>query len=683
VCGIVGAVHFDGSWSDPYVLVKMLAQVSHRGPDANGIYTERGVGLGHTRLSIIDLEGGRQPMHNEDRSLWVTFNGEIFNYVELRAELQAAGHRFSTRSDTEVILHAYEEYGPGCVERFNGQWALALWDKKRRRLFASRDRLGVRPLYYTSVGGTFLFASEVKSLFAHPGVDRRIDPCGLNQIFTFWTTLAPRTVFEGIWELPPGHNLTVDEGGIQIERYWQPDYAPPAEPLDEEECVRRLLDLLIDATRLRLRADVPVGAYLSGGLDSTVTAALAVHATDAPLRTFSIAFDDAEFDETRYQEEAAAALGTEHETLRCRGDEIAAAFAEMIWHGEKPVLRTAPAPLLLLSKAVREAGYKVVITGEGADEMLGGYDLFKEAKVRRFWAAAPDSAFRAGLLQRLYPYMPAMQAQPLAYRKAFFHVRPGDVANPLFSHLPRWELTSRLKTFFSDDFRAAVSGHDAYADCLALLPQAFDRWHPFCQAQYLETVILLPGYILSSQGDRMAMAHAVEGRFPFLDHRLAEFAAQIPPRLKMKALDEKYILKRAARNLVPESILRRKKQPYRAPGAKCFLDDVSGRESAAAGSRHELVDEMLSPERIRQDGIFAPDAVGHLVEKVRSGRAIGVKDDMALVGVLSTQLLVDRFVRHFDAHCAGGDHLAAAAIEQFAYVPSGQGPASPAAHLAL
>jgi asparagine synthase (glutamine-hydrolysing) len=345
-------------------------------------------------------------------------------------------------------------------------------------------------------------------------------------------------------------------------------------------------------------------------------------------------------------------------------------FAEMIWHTERPVLRTAPAPLFMLSKLVRDAGYKVVLTGEGADEMLGGYDLFKEAKVRRFWAAEPESMFRAGLLKKLYPYLPAIQAQPPAYRKAFFHVRPGDLASPLFSHLPRWELTSRLKAFFSREFTAELPGHDVYGDCLALVPPEFEGWAPFCQAQFLETVTLLPGYILSSQGDRMAMAHSVEGRFPFLDHRLAEFAARIPPRLKMKGLDEKYILKRAARKLVPESILNRKKQPYRAPGAACFL----GNTAESAG--REYVEELLAPERVWQDGIFDAGAVEHLVRKVRSGRAIGVKDDMALVGILSTQLVVDRFVRNFDARSAGGDcRIASQAAEHLAWLPSEHGPA--------
>jgi len=647
VCGIAGIVHFDNAAADPLLLERMLRPIRHRGPDASGVCVEGGTGLAHARLSIIDLAGGRQPMPSQDRSLWVTFNGEIFNYIELRETLLEKGHRFATRSDTEVILHLYEEYGPECVHHFNGQWAFAVWDRRRRRLFLSRDRLGIRPLFYTTAGGKFLFASEVKALLADPDVPRRIDARALNQIFTFWTTLPPATAFEGIFELPPGHNLIVEDGRVRTERYWQLDYDPDPRPISEADCRDQLLELLHDATRLRLRSDVPVGAYLSGGLDSTVTTAVVKRSTNAHLSTFSITFDDAEFDESRYQQEVIEALETDHQSIRCSSHAIGEVFPEVIWHTERPVLRTAPAPLYLLSRLVRAAGYKVVVTGEGADEMLGGYDIFKEAKVRRFWAANPDSAFRALLLEKLYPYLPNIRAQSLAYRKAFFHVRPEDLTSPFFSHLPRWELTGRLKRFFSRGFQSLVAEHDVYAELEARLPEAYARWRPFCQAQYLETAMLMPGYILSSQGDRVAMANSVEGRFPFLDHRMAEFAARTPPRLKMKGLDEKHVLKRAARGLIPASIIARHKQPYRAPDVASFF------APGAPRARHDYVEGLLSPERIGRDGIFDPRAVRHLVEKARKGRIIGIKDNMALVGILSTQLVVEQFVRNLGARSTG------------------------------
>ncbi|GMQ80491.1 MAG: asparagine synthase (glutamine-hydrolyzing) [Planctomycetia bacterium] len=638
MCGIAGIVQLDGSEVRADRLGRMILEIAHRGPDAANVFSAGPVGLGHARLAIIDLANGRQPMRSRDGTLALTFNGEIFNYIELRAALRARGHHFATRSDTEVILHAYQEYGDSCVDHFNGQWAFALWDAKLGKLLLSRDRFGIRPLFYTKTGRQLLFASEVKALFVQGEVPRAINPRGLDQLFTFWTTLPPATVFAGIDELPPGCNLTIQAGRTRLQRFWRPEYHPPATAVDETEAADQLAELLADATRLRLRSDVPVGAYLSGGLDSSVLAALVKQRAGQQLRTFSVTFADDEFDESNYQSEVVDFLQTEHQAIRCGPGAIAEVFPDVIRHTEKPVLRTAPAPLYLLARLVHAEGFKVVLTGEGADEMFGGYGLFKEAKVRRFCAAQPDSARRALLLQALYPYLPNIRAQSLAYRKAFFHVRPEDTANPFFSHLPRWQLTSRLKRFFSRDFRARLGDHDVYADARATLPEAFDDWAPFCQAQYLETVMLMPGYILSSQGDRMAMAHSVEGRFPFLDHRVAQFAARLPARLKMKALREKYLLKKAMGHLVPARIVRRSKQPYRAPDANSFFDPEKN------VARAPYVEELLSPKQILTAGIFEPAAVARLVEKARQGKVIGMKDNMALVGILSTQLLVDRLL---------------------------------------
>lgn len=635
-------MELDGRETSPQRLEAMIDRVRHRGPDAVGTFVDGAAGLAHARLSIIDLIGGRQPMQTSDGQLTVTFNGEIYNYLELRESLASRGCRFRTQSDTEVILHAYAEYGDRCVEHFNGQWAFAIWDKRRRKLFLSRDRLGIRPVFYTQVGNTFLFASEIKSLFVHPEIRREIDPDGMRQLFTFWTTLAPTTVFQDVYELPPGHNLVVQDGKVQSPHtYWQLDYTPPTEQVSADDWVEQLRWLLEDATRLRLRADVPVGAYLSGGLDSSVTAALAQRETGDRLRTFSVTFEDDEFDESGYQRQVVDFLGVDHAAMHCTHDAIAGVFPDVVWHAEKPVLRTAPAPLHMLAKLVHDSGFKVVLTGEGADETLGGYDLFKEAKVRRFYARQPDSDMRTALFGKLYPYLPNMQAQSTAMCRAFFRARPEDLASPFFSHLPRWEMTSQLRRFFSPDFLPSIEQRDVYADVRAILPEDFAAWSPFCQAQYLETTILMPGYILSSQGDRAAMAHSVEGRFPFLDHRLVEFAARTPPRLKMKGLREKHLLKRATSDLVPPSVLARTKQPYRAPDAKSFFSDDW------QSARREYVDSLLSGERIREDGVFQPDAVERLLRKVRAGKATGVRDNMTLVGVLSTQLLIEQFVRDF------------------------------------
>lgn len=657
MCGIAGLVNFQPSSPDRDLLGRMTEMLSHRGPDDCGVYVDRNVGLAHTRLSIIDVAGGRQPMQNKDHTLSITFNGEIFNYIELREELQRKGHRFETSSDTEVLLHLYEEEGEDCTRHLNGQWAFAIWDRAEKKLFLSRDRLGVRPLFYTVTDEAFIFGSEVKALFAHPRVDRELDLIALDQIFTFWFTLPPRTIFKGISELPPAHSMTVKGGQVRTFRYWQFDYPrrslTSANPRKSEcEYAEELRDLLLDATRIRLRSDVPVGAYLSGGLDSTVITALVRKLTNGRLRTFSVTFDDPEFDESSHQNDAVHFLQTEHQEVHCSVDEIGRLLPDVIWHTEKPILRTAPVPLFLLSRLVREAEYKVVLTGEGSDEILGGYDIFKEAKIRRFCAARPDSRIRPRLLKRLYPYLQSLHSQPEGYLQAFFRARPEDLSNPFFSHLPRWELTSKLKVFLSGALKAQLLNTNPYGQLTSMLPPGHCGWDSFCQGQYLEAAYLLPGYILSSQGDRVAMAHSVEGRFPFLDHRVVDFAAQLPPQLKMKVLNEKYLLKQCAQDLIPASVRNRPKQPYRAPDAKSFFDSRTGRP------RHTYVGELLSADRIRRDGIFDPVAVGKLVEKAKRGHTIGIRDNMAVVGILTTQLVLDQFMLNFDRKLNHANHRA-------------------------
>lgn len=634
MCGICGVLNTDSRPADSGMLAKMVAAIRHRGPDDCGVYTRGNAGLGHARLSIIDLAGGHQPMQTADGDLAITFNGEIFNYIELREELERRGHRFATSSDTEVILHQYQEDGEECVQRFNGQWAFAIWDVRSRKLFLSRDRMGIRPLYYTETDRGFRFASEMKALLADGSVRAELDLFALDQIFTFWATVPPRTPFKDIWQLPPGCSLVVDGSGVRVKRYWSLSFPrEPEGPHEERRLAEELRELLLDATRLRLRSDVPVGAYLSGGIDSTVTTALAAHVAKDRLRSFSISFEDAEYDERRYQQEASEFLKTEHSSFTCSAREIAEVFPEVVWHAEQPILRTAPAPMFLLSRLVRDSGFKVVLTGEGADEVLGGYDIFKEAKIRRFWARNVSSRWRPLLLKRLYPYMDGIQRQSPAYLQHFFRVSEKDLASPFFSHLPRWELTARLKVLLSEAVRRELGEYSAFDDLERALPVEYGSWHPFNQAEYLEATGLMPGYILSSQGDRMAMGHAVEGRFPFLDYRVVGFAARIPPRLKMKGLTEKYLLKRACRGDVPESIVERTKQPYRAPEGKCFFG-----ENAPDYAR-----ELLSQREIQDRGIFDAHAVNILRSKFESGRPVSAKDNMALVGVLSTQLLLDQF----------------------------------------
>ena len=646
MCGITGTLNLTKSHpvceSD---LRQMLAMIRHRGPDQFGIYMDEQVGLGSARLSIIDLSGGQQPISNENESIWIVFNGEIFNYVELRPELEKRGHRFSTNTDTECIVHLYEEYGAECLRYLNGQFAIAIWDSRKRSLFLARDRLGILPLFYTVVDGALIFGSEIKAILADQRVSAEIDPISLDQIFTYWSTLTPRTVFRNILEIPAGHYLIAHEGGIKVERYWDlefPDAVSVA--IAGQDSGRQKLDeyleefrsLLVDATRIRLRADVPVGAYLSGGLDSSTTAAIIRNYTNNRLDTFSISFSDPDFDESAYQLKMAKLLGTDHHVVQATYEDIGRVFPDVIWHTETPILRTSPSPLYLLSRLVRENNYKVVMTGEGADEFLAGYNIFKEALIRRFWARHPESKIRPLLLRRIYPYIGDLSKSGDAYLAAFFGEGLREVDSPYYSHLIRWRNTARTKRFFSDDIRQ-VAANQISTQFPVAYPANFKDWHPLNQAQYLEITVFLSQYLLSSQGDRVSMANSVEGRPPFLDHRLVQFSNKLPPELKMRGLTEKYLLKRLAREWLPDEIWQRPKRPYRAPIHHSFFNPLT----------EAYVRELLSQEAIRSAGLFKPMAVQQLVEKAQRSAHLSETDDMALVGIISSQLVFRQFVMDY------------------------------------
>jgi len=639
MCGIAGICNIESN-RDIHLddVARMIGAIQHRGPDEAGIYLDDQVGLGHARLSIIDLASGGQPMSNEDRTLWIIYNGEVFNYIELRDELLAKGHHFSTTSDTEVVLHLYEQEGPACLDRLNGQFAFAIWDSRRKKLFLARDRMGIRPLHFIVHKGTLFFASEVKSLFAIPGIPRRMAPKALDQIFTFWTVLPGQTAFEGVYELPPGHYLTTSQGMVQTKRYWDVPIYGRREQTNEPvgAITETIRELLLDAVRVRLRADVPVGCYLSGGLDSSGIAALTASRFNADLSTFGIRFEQEAFDEGSHQETMAAFLGTDHREVRASAPQIGAAFPEMLWHGEKPVLRTAPVPLFMLSKAVRESGLKVVLTGEGADEVFGGYNIFKEAKVRQFWARQPESLARSALLGRLYGYV-FRDRRMKHFVKSFFGNGLDQGNDPLFSHKVRWQNTGRIKTFFSNELRAELEGNDVCDQIRDHLPEGYDRLDTVAKAQYIEMKLFLTNYLLSSQGDRVAMAHSVEIRLPFLDYRIIEFMAKVPSRWKLLGLNEKYILKKALAPVLPKSVCNRRKQPYRAPIVCGLLNKDS--------FNHTM--EMLNPKAIESTGLFDAGRVEKLLKKVQTVSNPGEIDSMALAGILSSQIIHRQFVEEF------------------------------------
>ncbi len=645
MCGIAGIVGLRDSAPPPSreALLRMAGSLRHRGPDEFGLYRDQRCGFAHARLSIIDLSTGQQPMSTADRALWVCFNGEIFNYVELREELVAAGCTFRTRSDTEVILHGYRTWGDDLFPRMNGQWAIALWDSRERKLVLSRDPVGIRPLYLCEHQGRLLFASEVKAIFAaDPSIPREFDPRGLRETFTFWSIVPPQGVFRGISELRPGHVRTYRDGEVREHAHWQPGYPTPERPGftgSRDQAVEAVREALHHASSLRiLRADVPVGSYLSGGLDSSLVAALGRRAMGDRFHTFSLRFQDAEYDETEFQRMMVAQLGSDHHEIVVSRADIAGAFPDVVYHGERPILRTAPAPLFLLSRLVRDTGIKVVLTGEGADEMFAGYDLFREGIVRRFWARQPDSELRPRLLEKLYPYLARSPVSQQAMARQFFGRNLAKWREPGFAHDTRWHTTGALGRLFGAELRAANAGLDVVAELLADLPADFGAWSYLAQDQYLEVRTLLSGYLLSSQGDRMLMAHSVEGRFPFLDPDVMALADSLPPHYKLRALDEKHVVKRASAGVLPAEIRTRKKQPYRAPDALSFV----------GADAPDWVDELTSERAVVEAGVFEPRAVAQLWAKCRRRADAGQfsnTDNMAVVGVLSTQLLHQRLIR--------------------------------------
>lgn len=646
MCGITGVLNLsEHPPIERQTLLQMLEMIRHRGPDGFGIYRDAHIGLGNARLSIVDLAGGDQPIGNEtcpkcqqsEGTLWIVFNGEIFNYVELRPELEARGHHFETNCDTEVIIHLYEDYGPACLQYLNGQFAIAIWDTGKHSLFLARDRVGIRPLFYTLKDGYLVFGSEIKAMLAHPSVQAQIDLEALAQVFTFWSPQSPHSIFQDIQELPPGHYLLAKEGEVKIAPYWELDFSEEHPHRRDAEYLEELESLLVDASRIRLRADVPVGAYLSGGLDSSITSAIIQKYTDTHLDTFSISFSDPDFDESHYQYKMADYLGTDHHVVFCTHEDIGTIFPEVIWHTETPILRTAPAPMFLLSKLVRENGYKVVLTGEGADEFLAGYDIFKEALVRRFWAKNPDSQMRPLLLERLYPDIQGLaNSGRTAFRWAFFKKGLTETDSPFYSHAIRWGNTGRNIRFLAEPTAPSIS----------MTPPVLS-WHPLAQAQFLEVTTFLSPYLLSSQGDRMGMGHSIEGRYPFLDYRVIEFANRLPHNVKLRGLIEKWLLKQVGKKLVPESIWQRYKRPYRAPIQRSFLPKIP----------LEYVSDLLTEDTLRASGYFNPDTVTALVEKAQSGAKFSEANDMALVGIISTQLIHQQFVKNFQLAKIKDTHL--------------------------
>jgi asparagine synthase (glutamine-hydrolysing) len=641
MCGIAGIFKQNRNQNNiDSILHSMVACLVHRGPDDRGYYIKDKIAMGQSRLSIIDIEGGNQPVYNEDRSVVVVNNGEIFNYPELREDLIKKGHKFYTKSDTEVIVHLYEEYGTGLFNHLNGQFAIALWNNKRKKLILARDRVGICPLFFTFLDDqTVVFGSEVKSIFRHPGVSRSIDPERLRQVFNYWVTIPPGTVFKNISQVPPAHYLVVDSNGSKMQKYWRLQF-PRADEYERRELdyyTENIQSFLYDATDIRLRADVPVGAYISGGIDSSIIAGLVHKIQNNTFNTFSLGFADPDYDESLFQNIMQDHLHIDRKHITVNKEVLNSVLNDIVRYTESPLLRSAPAPLYLLSKLVNESGVKVVLSGEGADEFFGGYNIFKEDKVRRFWARDPDSKYRPLLLSRLYPYIRKDNKQVDRFWTQFFGQNLEKVDDPFYSHSVRWNNTRRISQFLSPSFYVQDRDED-HTELLAYIDPDFMEWHPLARAQYLEIQLFMSGYLLSSQSDRMLMANSVEGRYPFLDHRVIEFASTIPPILKIYGLNEKYILRKSFEGVVPKSIVWRKKQPYRAPAP--VLSGVL--------KSNGLIQEIMSTDTITRYGYFDASKVLRLQKKyeILNGIHPSARDEMAMNAIISTQLLHYNFVEN-------------------------------------
>ena len=634
ICGFVGDSKTSPA-NNETVIREMLGLIQHRGPDECGYLLHRQNALGNVRLSIVDLSSGQQPVADATGRYWIVYNGEVFNYPELRAQLKTKGVVFKTNCDTEVVLYNYLINGVDGLSLLNGQFAFAIYDTQEQSLFLARDRMGIRPLYYALKCGHFVFSSELKSFLACPDFDFKLSPKKMQQLFTFWNVKSNESVFEDISQVAPGCYLKWHKGAVAHGRYWRQPFVDNENVFkgSMDDAASELKTLLNDAIAIRLRADVPVAAYLSGGIDSSTTCQFINQLLPEGFHTFSLTFENPWFDESKYQSAMLNQLRSEHHATMFYEQDLEQNLAKTIWHAETPLLRTGPVPMMKLSELVRQNQIKVVITGEGADEVLGGYNIFKETLIRQFWARYPESKIRPMLLSRLYPYLPQFNNGNNKALQLFFGYKLSEVGHPAYSHLLRWRNGTGLCRLFNNKWLGDTNGGsvmDEYADAIA---DEVRNLSSLAKGQYIESDLFLPGYLLSSQGDRMAMANSVEGRYPFLDHRVVEFCHALPDDYKIRGLNEKYVLKRMMQSHLPAQIINRPKQAYRAPAANALL------------MSHALWDGVLSERALKESAIFDVDMVNRLLARIRNGDASNELDNMAINALLTTQLCHSLFCK--------------------------------------
>ncbi len=599
MCGICGIFDRSGNPINRDTLARMNSIIRHRGPDGEGEWVDHEIGLGHRRLSIIDVDGGGQPIGNEDDSIQIVFNGEIYNFIELREELEKSGHRFKTRSDTEVIVHAYEQWGSACVKRFNGMFAFAIWDSRKRELFLARDHLGIKPLYYVTRGHQLLFASEIKSLLQHPECPRAMDLEALAELFTFRYVPAPKTLFQDIAKLPPAHFLVASRAGLRIERFW--DWVPrQRKECDEAELVEEYQALLEDAVRLQLRSDVPLGLFLSSGIDSGVLLAIMSRYTQRPVRTFTIGFEDGErTNEVADARALARMFGADHHFQMLGPKDYMKYYDRYMWDLEEPVGNETAAAFYFVSKITSEH-VKVALTGQGADEPWAGYDRYKGVKLSTIYSRLPGV-----VTDNLAPLIAKMPGRMERLKRGVASLSEPDM-------LTRF---TKVYSFFSKDMKAQLYKGalkegleaDPYGTRKALRRLQVDVQHldPLTQMLYIDTRANLPDDLLMV-GDKTSMANSLESRVPFLDYRLVEFIESLPPKLKLNGLTGKYLHKKAVRKWLPRNVVYRKKKGFANPienwfrvGMKSFVEDclLSVDSSTARYFDQNYIRRMLELDR--------------------------------------------------------------------------------------
>lgn len=608
MCGIAGILNFDQSRPDRDVIQSMTNAIRHRGPDGQGLHVSAPIALGHRRLAILDLSSaGSQPMSNEEKTVWITYNGEIYNFMDVRRELESCGHHFRSSTDTEVVIHAYQEWGVDCLKRLNGMFAFGLWDEGQQRLWLVRDRLGVKPLFYARLPRALVFGSEIKALLEHPAVDRKIDFEALAYYLALNYTPAPYTLFDGVRQLLPGHYLLVDSSGrMEDTEYWDLAYRE-GNYRKEQDYIEEFCSLLEDSVRLRLVSDVPFGAFLSGGIDSSSVAYWMSCSMHEPVKTFSIGFHEAAFNELRYARQVSELIHDEHHEQAVTA-QAAAILPELVWHAEEPTADSSMVAVYYLAQMTRQH-VKMALSGDGADEIMAGYETYQAYYLHRLYRSVPRW-IRRGILTPLVMAIPVSEGKVALDFKLRRFVGSGEYssedAHALWRMIFGAEDRSRL---------LAPIWHQqlARADVLELYRAAFARTNardPLNRMLYVDTRFYLPNDMLVKV-DRMTMAHGLEARGPFLDYRLAEFVASVPPGLKLKGLrQKKYLLKAAMRGRLPDSILDRKKEGFNLPNAAWLRGDL--RTFAA---------DHLSPRRIKEMGFLDASVVQTLADDHFKGTA--------------------------------------------------------------